>query len=254
MRSSLVLSMTLTLPVIVSYADWEPAQPLRDDLFSDPGLPLTIDSAPLSSDQIASASSDSTLYPADAPESSLLDQTNFNLGLNEPLELADCSASENFPMMGKKSRRDAFNGCSNSATGTGTPPGDAEAEKQAAIKALADMISIFGQDSVIKILGALAKPEAENENCHLFTGGVYPIGVCSAPTPDVLVRVMNEATATNAAFISYNINNCKLGMRNYPTNRDSVDADLNFSTRRCSILSRYRRYNPLLLSICHPNK
>lgn len=207
MPSSLVFCTVFVLSVIVSFTAGDFAQSSNDDLFSvsDP-LP-TLDSS--------SRSSDRGLFPVNAPDSSLWDPANDDLGLDEPFQLAACSASSDLTLVGKKSRLrrgQKPQSCPNSASGVGNPadePGDStDADDFAQL-----INNLLDPESIEMLLRAAAKPNEENLYCYLRTKGEYPIGVCSsADAGDVTSYSTIPATPYNDAVATLTVSHCTLGM------------------------------------------
>lgn len=101
--------------------------------------------------------------------------------LDDPLDIADCSASNDLPLVSKKSRarrRDESNGmCKNPNEATGHLPSlseDGAFPDQPTIKFL------LNNPSSIVWLTADMADSRKNRYCHWLTAGLLPFGVCSS--------------------------------------------------------------------------
>lgn len=208
MQSSLIHRVIFVFSIIVFSAGQDF---FNDDLFSVSDTLSTVDSPFLTS-------SDSELFLANAPGSSLWDPIDFDSNLNEPFQLADCSAAEDFSTIGKKAllrRRDGSKSCPNSATGVGTPPGDAD--DSADIDALAESLKIpLNSESTEMLMRATANLDENNFYCYVYSKGLYPAGVCSSGNPADIVLAMSLPTAALGSSLTFNVNHATLSMRETP--------------------------------------
>lgn len=249
---STIFVLLTTLPIIIQSALFEGEQagisdpiwplPLENDLSSG-GDSSASDLAALftSSASLAQSVSSSLLYdPAQGDnEDSLFENTMENsseseIGLDGLDFLAsaisddDCSATSMlFPAVGKSRRRDeqittnnnfaenqkcqnpaATDGNGNGADnipGTTSPPvpeGDNDAFRQI----------LYRLTTVQKMQANAISNEDQNPYCFLFTGELYPWGVCSSGNPFDIIIMVNPLTITGfGVYTRFVVNQCTLG-------------------------------------------
>lgn len=126
------------------------------------------------------------------------DSSNNLFTLDSSLVVADCSLSENFPTIGKKSRRrraDGPNSCTSNGGVNSAVNSDVGNELDLPTK-------IFSPDGLDELDRAITGPQKpQNSDCVQITQGLLPIGVCSSgQIQDILV--VDALTVAGIQFAS----------------------------------------------------
>ena len=122
--------------------------------------------------------------------------------LDSPLVVADCSSSESFPIIGKKSRLRRANQ-PNSCTNDGTV-------NSGVSNGLDLPIKLFSPDGLDELDRAITGPDKEqNSECVKITQGILPVGVCSTGRLEDTV-VAGALTIAGIQFASLTFRNAVL--------------------------------------------
>ncbi len=137
----------------------------------------------------------------------------------DAFELADCSAAEYFPIVGKSRvrRLDDSSSCKN--PDTAPPVGSAETLPNG------DETFSRGANEPINVpepfwdliydpstLERLFRHRQDNEHCYKWTSGMYPVGLCHSGVPWDSQHFGQTVDLYGAWFFVYYLNHCTLGM------------------------------------------
>ncbi len=138
--------------------------------------------------------------------------------LDDPFELADCSASEEFPIMSRKNRarrQDDPAVCKPPTAVDETPSTDEKiGESPRDRRYLPDVLEKNFESNPTDWKAVTNKLwGTQNPFCHLYTAGVLPYGVCSSQEKvDMSMRVR----INDVVFQVVHVSPCRIGMSMQP--------------------------------------
>ena len=140
--------------------------------------------------------------------------------LGGPFTLADCSASDSLPVIGKRlrraRRRDDFGSCKAPTGATNTPSGDSIGDGDASsdLPDPSPIDEVFTDPEFALRWAAAKSNENHNGYCFFLTDGYMPWGVCSSGNAGDQSMSMTSAMTMGSLgdFGIWTLNHCTLGM------------------------------------------